>query len=90
MWPGGMIASSYLGLLITAFIINKEPWSNAFWVNTGPSALCWLFVVSLMDETLYNRKLAQDQQPVPKRVCLDSWALSNGEAAVSERLSIKL
>lgn len=66
MWPGGMIAPSYLGLLITAFIINKEAWSNAFWVNTGLSALCWLFVVSLMDETLYNRKQARDQQPVPK------------------------
>ena len=57
--------SPYLGPLITAFIINKEAWPNAYWVNTGFSGLCWLLVVGLMDETIYNRGLARDQQPVP-------------------------
>ena len=57
--------SPYLGPLITAFTINKEAWPNAYWVNTGFSGLCWLLVVGLMDETIYNRGLARDQQPVP-------------------------
>lgn len=66
IWAGGIIVSPYVGPLITAFIINKEAWPNAFWVNTGYSALCWLLVVGLMDETIYNRGLAREQQPVPK------------------------
>ena len=66
IWSGGIISSPYLGPLITAFMINKEPWPNAFWVNTGLSALCLLLVVGLMDETIYNRILARDRQPVPK------------------------
>ena len=66
IWSGGIIVSPYLGPLITAFIVDKEAWPNAFWVNTGLSALCWLLVVGLLDETIYNRSLARDLQPVPK------------------------
>ncbi|KAK0513985.1 hypothetical protein JMJ35_003707 [Cladonia borealis] len=66
IWSSGVIVSPYVGPLFTAFIIYKEPWPNTFWVNTGFSALCWLLVVSLMDETIYNRKLPPDQQPVPR------------------------
>jgi len=66
IWSGAIIVSPYLGPLITAFIINKEAWSNAFWVNTGLTALCWLLVVGLMDETIYNRNIPTSQQPVPK------------------------
>ena len=51
---------------MTAFMINKVSWPNAFWVATGYAAFCWLLVVSLMDETIYNRSLARDEQPVPK------------------------
>ena len=66
IWSGGIIVSPYLGPLITAFIVDKEAWPDAFWVNTGLSALCWLLVVGLLDETIYNRSLARDLQPVPK------------------------
>ena len=66
IWSGAIIVSPYLGPLITAFIINKMDWPNAFWVNTGLTALCWLLVVCLMDETIYNRNLSRDQQPIPK------------------------
>lgn len=66
IWSSGIIASPYLGPLITAFIINKGSWRYAFWVNTGLSALCWLLVIGLMDETIYNRSLARDQQQIPK------------------------
>jgi len=66
IWSGAIIVSPYLGPLIAAFIINVMPWPNVYWVNTGYSALCWILVVALMDETIYNRSLPRDQQPVPK------------------------
>ena len=66
IWSSGIIVSPYVGPLITAFIIYKESWHNAFWVNTGLSAICWLLVVGLMDETIYNRNSTRNQQPVPK------------------------
>ena len=66
IWSGGIIVSPYLGPLITAFIVDKEAWPNAFWVNTGLSALCWLLVIGLLDETIYNRSLARDLQPAPR------------------------
>lgn len=58
--------SPYLGPLCAAFIINKTKWPVAFWVNTGLTAVCWLLVIGLMDETIYNRALPRDQQPIPK------------------------
>ena len=58
--------SPYLGPLCTAFIIDKTNWPVAFWVNTGLTAVCLLLVIGLMDETIYNRTLPRDQQPVPK------------------------
>lgn len=66
IWSDAVIVSPYLGPLITAFIVDKEVWNNAFWVNTGLTALCWLLVVGLMDETIYNRNIPTSQQPVPK------------------------
>ena len=66
IWSGAIIVSPYLGPLCAAFIINKLPWPNAFWMNTGLTALCWVLVVALMDETIYNRNIPRDQQPVPR------------------------
>ncbi|KAI4194077.1 MAG: hypothetical protein LQ350_007986 [Teloschistes chrysophthalmus] len=66
IWSGAIIVSPYLGPLITAFIINKMKWPVAFWVLTGLTGLCWLLVVGLMDETIYNRNIPRDRQPVPK------------------------
>ncbi len=66
IWSGGIIASPYLGPLIAAFIIYTETWPVAFWVNTGLTALCWLLVVGLMDETIYNRNLPSAERRVPK------------------------
>lgn len=66
IWSGAIIVSPYLGPLIAAFIIDTMPWPNAFWVNTGLTALCWLLVVFLMDETIYNRRIPVFQQIAPK------------------------
>lgn len=66
IWSGAIILSPYLGPLCAAFIINKTQWPVAFWVNTGLTAVCWLLIIGLMDETIYNRALPRDQQPIPK------------------------
>lgn len=66
IWSGAIIASPYLGPLITAFIIFYKTWPVAFWVNTGLSALCLVLVVGLVDETIYNRNIPIAEQPVPK------------------------
>ncbi|KAL8705629.1 MAG: hypothetical protein Q9201_001266 [Fulgogasparrea decipioides] len=66
IWSGAIIVSPYLGPLITAFIINKLKWPVAFWVFTAFTALCWLLVVGFMDETIYNRNIPRERQPVPK------------------------
>lgn len=66
IWSGAIIVSPYLGPLIAAFIINTMPWPNAFWVNTGLTALCLILVVVGVDETIYNRRLDPSQQIPPK------------------------
>ena len=66
IWSGAIIVSPYLGPLIAAFIIYTKTWPVAFWVNTGLTALCWLLVVCLMDETIYNRNIPTAERPVPK------------------------
>ncbi|KAL8870789.1 MAG: hypothetical protein Q9174_003242, partial [Haloplaca sp. 1 TL-2023] len=65
IWSGAIIVSPYLGPLITAFIINKMRWPATFWVFTGLNALCWIMVL-FADETIYNRNIPRDQQPIPK------------------------
>ena len=66
IWSGAIIVSPYLGPLITAFIINKIKWPVAFWVATALTALCWLLVIAFMDETIYNRLLPREQQPISR------------------------
>ena len=66
IWSGAIIVSPYLGPLITAFIISSMPWPNAFWVNTGLSALCLILVLVGVDETIYNRRLDPSEQIPPK------------------------
>ena len=66
IWSGAILLSPNLGPLITAFIINKKPWPDAFWVNTGLMALSWLLVVAFMDETIYNRNIPSSKQTPPK------------------------
>ena len=66
IWAGSTIVSPYIGPLIAAFIINKMPWPNAFWVNTGLTALGLLLILGLMDETIYNRRIPPSEQVTPK------------------------
>ena len=66
IWSGAVIISPYIGPLMAAFIIETLEWPVAFWVNTAFSGLCWLLVILLMDETIYNRSIPSSQQPIPK------------------------
>ena len=66
IWSGAIIVSPYLGPLIAAFIVDKMPWPNVFWVNTGLTALCWLLIVGGMEETIYNRRIPEGQRVAPQ------------------------
>ena len=66
IWSGAVIISPYIGPLFAAFIINKKPWPDAFWVYVAFTGLAWVLVLLLTDETIYSRTLATDRQPVPK------------------------
>lgn len=91
IWSGAIIVSPYLGPLIAAFIIYKKPWADAFWVNTGLSALSWLLIIFFMDETIYNRSLPRDQQPVPKSrllrlVGVEQWRSRHSRQTFSQAI----
>ena len=66
LWSGAIIFSPYLGPLWAAFIVNKMPWPNAFWVSAGLTALCLILIILFMDETIYNRRIPAAERIPPK------------------------
>ncbi|WPG99807.1 Hypothetical protein R9X50_00262600 [Acrodontium crateriforme] len=58
----GIITSPYLGPLITAFIVSGTTWRWAFWVCTILAAIAFLLVVFVLDETLFDRRVAAKQE----------------------------
>ncbi|KAL8831348.1 MAG: hypothetical protein Q9170_005341 [Blastenia crenularia] len=63
IWSGFIILSPYLGPFSTSFIVWKSTWRWAFYLLTMVSALCWLLILAVADETYYNRQIPMDQQP---------------------------
>ncbi|EER41297.1 MFS transporter [Histoplasma capsulatum var. duboisii H88] len=63
IWSSFIIVSPYLGPLFTAFIINTQIWQWAFGVYTIMTALCLALIIFCIDETYYDRKLPESQQP---------------------------
>lgn len=49
-----------------SFIIWRSTWPWAYWIITILWAVVLILIVSFMDETFYNRKIPQDQQPLRK------------------------
>ncbi|KAI9711328.1 MAG: hypothetical protein M1820_002315 [Bogoriella megaspora] len=66
LWSGPIIASPYLGPLISAFIVHYKPWPDAFWVFTAISALAFVLVLFFAEETIYNRNIPPSKQPIPR------------------------
>ncbi|KLJ09895.1 hypothetical protein EMPG_14688 [Blastomyces silverae] len=63
IWSSFIIVSPYLGPLFTAFIINTQIWQWAFGVYSIMTALCLALIVFFIDETYYDRKIPESQQP---------------------------
>ncbi|KAK2795185.1 hypothetical protein FQN52_006111 [Onygenales sp. PD_12] len=63
VWSSFIIVSPYLGPLLTAFIINTQKWQWAFGVYSIMTGLCLFLLVFFVDETYYDRKLPESQQP---------------------------
>ena len=59
IWSGFIILSPYLGPLFAAFIISTQKWQWAFGVYSIETGLCLFAIILFLDETYYNRKLAQ-------------------------------
>ena len=58
--------SPYLGPFCASFIVYKTSWRWVFYLVTLASALCWLLVLALADETFYDRRIPIDKQPLRK------------------------
>lgn len=63
IWSFFIILSPYLGPLCTAFIISRYNWNWAFWLSTLLHGLCLLGILLVIDETYYDRRIPEDQQP---------------------------
>ncbi|KAF2472657.1 putative MFS transporter [Lindgomyces ingoldianus] len=63
IWSSFIIISPYLSPLITAFIIEKHEWNWAFWLATLLHGLCLIAIVCIGEETYYDRRIPEDQQP---------------------------
>ena len=47
-------------------MLTTQPWQAAFWLYVALTGICLLLVILFMDETYYDRRVAQIPQP-PKR-----------------------
>jgi len=78
IWSFFIILSPYLGPLSTAFIISKYDWNWAFWLSTLLHGICLIAIVFVVDETYYDRRTPEDQQPprgsrVARLVGIQQW-----------------
>ncbi|KAI1301066.1 major facilitator superfamily domain-containing protein [Xylaria venustula] len=63
LWASFFILSPYLGPLLAAFQITTKPWPTPFWVYTAETALALTLVILFVEETYYDRRIVQSDQP---------------------------
>ncbi|KAI8948996.1 major facilitator superfamily domain-containing protein [Xylaria longipes] len=63
IWASFFILSPYLGPLLAAFQITTKPWPTPFWVYTAETALALALTVVFLEETYYDRRIVQSEQP---------------------------
>ncbi|KAI0129446.1 major facilitator superfamily domain-containing protein [Xylariales sp. AK1849] len=63
IWASFFVISPYLGPLFAAFITATKPWPTPFWVYSALTALCLVFVILFLEETFYDRRIPQSDQP---------------------------
>ncbi|CAJ2504801.1 Uu.00g121950.m01.CDS01 [Anthostomella pinea] len=63
IWASFFVISPYLGPLLAAFQIATKPWPTPFWVYTAETALGLALTILLVEETFYDRRIPQAEQP---------------------------
>lgn len=61
IWSGFIVLSPYLGPFCASFIVWRSTWRWTYYLVAIVSALCWLAVLALVDETYYNRQIPADR-----------------------------
>ena len=64
--PGSFVISPYLGPFVASFITSVTTWRWTFYLLAILSAVCWILVIALIDETYYNRAIPEEKQPPRK------------------------
>jgi len=66
IWSSFIILSPYLGPMFAAFITITQKWQWPFGIYTIETGLCLIALILFLDETYYNRRIPEDQQPKRK------------------------
>ena len=64
IWSAFILLSPFLGPLCASFIDWRSSWRWPYYLLAMLNAICWILVITFMDETYYNRRL--HQQPPRK------------------------
>ncbi|KAI9800786.1 MAG: hypothetical protein M1833_003203 [Piccolia ochrophora] len=78
IWASFIILSPYFGPLIAAFMITTLEWEWPFWLYTIETGLCLIAIVLFVDETYYDRRISQADQPprvsrVKRIIGIEQW-----------------
>ncbi|KZT37211.1 MFS general substrate transporter [Sistotremastrum suecicum HHB10207 ss-3] len=63
IWDASIILSPYFGPFVASFVTSKTSWRWVFWMYTMMTGLCLLGIMFVVEETYYDRSLAQEDQP---------------------------
>jgi len=58
-----VILSPYVGPLLAAFMTVSLSWRWPFWVYTIETGMCLTAIITLLDETFYDRQIHPSKQP---------------------------
>ena len=92
IWASFIILSPYFGPLFAAFIITTQEWQWAFGVYTIETGICLLAIIFLVDETYYDRRIPQSQQPARRShlmrlIGVEQWKTRSMRNTFSEAIS---
>ncbi|KAK9773315.1 hypothetical protein SCAR479_10044 [Seiridium cardinale] len=63
IWASFFVISPYMGPLLAAFMTSAKPWPTPFWVYSAETALCLILTILFLEETFYDRRIPQADQP---------------------------
>lgn len=64
IWSGFIIASPYLGPFMASFVVWGLTWRWVYWIYAILNYAGLLLIMVFADETLFDRRLPANQQPV--------------------------